>query len=281
MNIKHRTALCFHPRPQTKAFTLIELLVVIAIIAILAAILFPVFAQAKESAKKVSCLSNLKQISLAYVMYSGDYDDSIPPYMYQNGTIYYYWSHSLDLSTGSPYTINTSGGIIQPYMKNKAIQDCLSAKDLYARTALKSYDTAYGLNYEIAYQVANNTVTMSDMELPAETFILSDAAGYAEQFTTPKLHRNNIIDNYIGAYSPTLFHARHAGEAANVGWFDGHAKSAKLSYRISDQNDGYGAVIHAATLKSHRLGDLLKYPRVSDTSLTNWYYFYFKKPAAP
>jgi prepilin-type N-terminal cleavage/methylation domain-containing protein/prepilin-type processing-associated H-X9-DG protein len=62
---------------RKRAFTLIELLVVIAIIAILAAILFPVFAQAKEAAKKTSCLSNLKQLGLGNVMYSNDYDDEI------------------------------------------------------------------------------------------------------------------------------------------------------------------------------------------------------------
>ncbi|HEY0867898.1 MAG TPA: prepilin-type N-terminal cleavage/methylation domain-containing protein, partial [Fimbriimonas sp.] len=60
-----------------KAFTLIELLVVIAIIAILAAILFPVFAQAKEAAKKTSCLSNIKQVALGQLMYAGDYDDAV------------------------------------------------------------------------------------------------------------------------------------------------------------------------------------------------------------
>ena len=63
---------------QTKGFTLIELLVVIAIIAILAAILFPVFAQARESARKISCLSNMKQLSLGWLMYAQDYDETNP-----------------------------------------------------------------------------------------------------------------------------------------------------------------------------------------------------------
>src|SRR5499427_72348 len=58
-----------------RGFTLIELLVVIAIIAILAAILFPVFAQAREAARKTSCLSNVKQLSLGILMYSQDYDE--------------------------------------------------------------------------------------------------------------------------------------------------------------------------------------------------------------
>ena len=63
---------------KQKAFTLIELLVVIAIIAILAAILFPVFAQAREKARAVSCLSNLKQIGLACMMYVQDYEETYP-----------------------------------------------------------------------------------------------------------------------------------------------------------------------------------------------------------
>src|ERR1700677_1343177 len=69
-----------------KAFTLIELLVVIAIIAILAAILFPVFAQAKEAAKKTSCLSNMKQLGLADIMYVNDHDDTYPYFDMDNAT---------------------------------------------------------------------------------------------------------------------------------------------------------------------------------------------------
>src|SRR5688572_31757479 len=65
---------------RRKAFTLIELLVVIAIIAILAAILFPVFARAREAARKASCASNLKQISTGFLMYNQDYDEMFPPW---------------------------------------------------------------------------------------------------------------------------------------------------------------------------------------------------------
>jgi len=74
-------------RFHSSAFTLIELLVVIAIIAILAAILFPVFAQARESARKITCVSNLKEIDLAWQMYAQDYDETFPLSRYCNGPI--------------------------------------------------------------------------------------------------------------------------------------------------------------------------------------------------
>lgn len=96
-----------------RAFTLIELLVVIAIIAILAAILFPVFAQAKSAAKKTADLSNLKQIGTAITMYLGDTDDVYPPAYYYNDPTS---NGNLD-ATG----INQWSGVISPYVKNLQI----------------------------------------------------------------------------------------------------------------------------------------------------------------
>jgi prepilin-type N-terminal cleavage/methylation domain-containing protein len=100
---------------RRKAFTLIELLVVIAIIAILAAILFPVFAQAKVAAKKTSNLSNFKQGVLAHIMYMGDNDDVFAPLQTSpNGYN--------DVFAANPELLVTNyGQLIQPYMKNFAI----------------------------------------------------------------------------------------------------------------------------------------------------------------
>jgi len=112
---------------KRSGFTLIELLVVIAIIAILAAILFPVFAKAREKARGITCLNNLKSIGLAAMMYSQDYDELTPP---------------LRVCTAPPQRIRASGGadecngvpyaafhdVIQPYAKNYQLNLCPSAK---------------------------------------------------------------------------------------------------------------------------------------------------------
>src|SRR5881398_3296019 len=91
-------------RPGRRAFTLIELLVVIAIIAILAAILFPVFAQAREKARTTSCLSNFKQGATSIMMYVQDYDESMMPMTWEYGV----WD----------YTVNKAWPqLTQPYVK--------------------------------------------------------------------------------------------------------------------------------------------------------------------
>ena len=116
-----------------KGFTLIELLVVIAIIAILAAILFPVFAQAKEAAKKAACLSNLRQIGTAFVMYQGDYDDRLPdrrdlksslPGGYRPWTT---WPPSDPRAGWAALTLN-------PYTKNDDLWVCQSGAGVFSTT---------------------------------------------------------------------------------------------------------------------------------------------------
>jgi prepilin-type N-terminal cleavage/methylation domain-containing protein len=125
-----------------RAFTLIELLVVIAIIAILAAILFPVFAQAKEAAKKTQCISNEKQLGLAMMMYAGDHDD-----------VYCPAAVNMDGQGNVPGKNGTNGGengwkpydmLIMPYVKNDRIFSCPSSPATWSNMgAGMFYDGSY------------------------------------------------------------------------------------------------------------------------------------------
>jgi prepilin-type N-terminal cleavage/methylation domain-containing protein len=97
-----------------RAFTLIELLVVIAIIAILAAILFPVFAQAREAARKITCISNTREIGLALQMYAADYDDTVVP-------------NNNQVTGSASSTWRSWPDFLQPYIKNDQIFICPSS----------------------------------------------------------------------------------------------------------------------------------------------------------
>lgn len=119
-----------------RGFTLIELLVVIAIIAILAAILFPVFAQARESARKTSCLNNVKQMATGITMYTQDYDEKL-------------MSANIRASSNTAYSWFM---LIQPYTKNAGILTCPSMNPSRSAAEIAAGIPAcnYGLNYRMA-----------------------------------------------------------------------------------------------------------------------------------
>lgn len=134
-----------------RAFTLIELLVVIAIIAILAAILFPVFARAKLSAKITSSLSGIKQIALALPMYSTDYDDM---------TVYYY-GYGTPTDPNQYHNTTTWVGNIEPYVKNRGIFFDKVISDPKEDSTLPGgipvfLDPFYGAGYEYRWQWVTN-----------------------------------------------------------------------------------------------------------------------------
>src|SRR5438132_1443074 len=128
---------------RKRGFTLIELLVVIAIIAILAAILFPVFAQAREAARKTSCLSNTKQLNLSVQMYMQDYDEAVPLV--------------IEVNSNDPNFVNsllTWQNLCQPYIKNVGILICPDSPNRSTDT-VNSFD--YWLSYGMMGRAADTT----------------------------------------------------------------------------------------------------------------------------
>jgi prepilin-type N-terminal cleavage/methylation domain-containing protein/prepilin-type processing-associated H-X9-DG protein len=124
------------PVPATRGFTLIELLTVISIIAVLAAILFPVFGQAREMARGTACLSNIKNIDTAVLMYAQDYDETILPWrncpvQTRDGVT----ACSIDDQVASLWT-----STLQPYLKSKAVLFCPSFNALETAKAMDQAD---------------------------------------------------------------------------------------------------------------------------------------------
>lgn len=142
-----------------KAFTLIELLVVIAIIAILAAILFPVFAQAKAAAKQVHCVSNTKQTALAALMYATDYDDVIP--RHDNNGSCWYGESPCDFPDWGDFRLPALGlrageqvmyfGALEPYHKNTQMSICpVIGNTKWAQAIQTVTDVTWGGPYDPA-----------------------------------------------------------------------------------------------------------------------------------
>lgn len=210
-----------------RGFTLIELLVVIAIIAILAAILFPVFARAREKARQSSCLSNLKQLGLGVLMYAQDYDEIYPPAIYANSLGLFYWME-----------------VVQPYVKNTQLFVCPSdrAGTMYSGCASSGCSNyvahvrvpglgyafnAYYTNYPSGY-VGLAWREMGQVRRPAEVIMLLDFICYYSA-TTWSVDQSKT------------YRAMH-NEGLNVCFADGHSKWRKAtSIQLNTANPPYYA----------------------------------------
>ncbi len=248
-----------------KAFTLIELLVVIAIIAILAAILFPVFAQAKNAAKKASCLSNTKQIALGFLMYEGDADDRLPP-----------WTAN---ACGTQPAINGGGSfdtgylynnLVAPYIKNGVNPQTGELGGVWACPSVKSQTSAiantFAYNYYALGGLSNCTGTplgagfapFNDAQYvspanygalgkPAETILVTDGAQLSRPpayidagGTAPNIGvwgshdvgDGIMLPSFTGTYARATF---ATGTKTNAAYNDGHTKTINTVSVVSNK----------------------------------------------
>jgi prepilin-type N-terminal cleavage/methylation domain-containing protein len=188
------------------AFTLIELLVVIAIIAILAAILFPVFARARESARRSGCISNVNQLGKAWMMYVQDWDEQFPPRLPPPPAI-------VEPYPCKPCRTRDIRPFSMPYIKNEGVYHCPS--DSGIPTNLVPADPSKGLpvwQAEGSSYCLNTVVTrlssMAAIQQPSDTYMGAEVLSWH-------------ADDPVGSWST------RSGKPARVAYFcDGHAKLA-------------------------------------------------------
>jgi prepilin-type N-terminal cleavage/methylation domain-containing protein/prepilin-type processing-associated H-X9-DG protein len=221
-------------RGKLRAFTLIELLVVIAIIAILAAILFPVFAQAREKARSASCASNLKQIALALTMYQQDYDETM------FGSFALPAPYNSVKPDGGNLERMMGGGLywfIQPYMKNEQILRCPSdAGDNYwgrsttswqwSKSPYWGHPTSYMFRHVFdsggdAGGTIQQATRAASLGHPSQMVVLFEiAAFHAEK-----------LPLYGGVHPTTKPVVPPETRTFNAAFADGHIKVFRLGYK--------------------------------------------------
>ncbi len=219
-----------HHKPVRAAFTLIELLVVIAIIAILAAILFPVFARARENARRASCQSNMKQIGLGILQYAQDYDETLPASRNTGTSISWRW-------------------MIQPYLKSTQVNSCPS------RVSGQTTTGGMGLTFDISYagnfcqgsggsgvNSYNNGLgafSNDDTGLPLSDFPSPATTIHVVEVTATRQSTINFSTaGACGAYesysqSGDCLWSGHL-QTGNYLFTDGHVKSMRVSRTFSD-----------------------------------------------
>jgi len=231
-------------RQYSRAFTLIELLVVIAIIAILAAILFPVFAQAKIAAKKASDLSNVKQLSLGILMYGADVDDTYP----------FCWGYGTDWL---PWHMQ-----VAPYIKNRQIW--LSPVDNWARGNTSTNPAADPINCGVGTYPSVGVTYSMNYTWPAgswgwssndqqELMSPTSSAGGASQTAVPSVAstiiiapRPNWYHQWCQGWATEVFFnygeftmkgggSKMFGNGTNYGFCDGHSKFMEVSQTLRPQ----------------------------------------------
>ena len=234
----HRSLIHGRIDVKTRGFTLIELLVVIAIIAILAALLFPVFAAAREKARQATCLSNIKQLALAMLMYADDYDGGFVPA--QDAANLMRW-HGIRNSTSEPF--DPTRGPLYQYLKSREIKACPSFTRFgHGAIAFEQGTGGYGYNAQyvggspLPWPDSLIPASETEIENPSATIMLADTATMdwdmmSSTGTGTLIEYSFVEAPFYEAYDNTpadpSMHFRHQA-SCDVAFCDGHAKAMKM-----------------------------------------------------
>lgn len=231
-----------HPHRIRSGFTLIELLVVIAIISILAAILFPVFARARETARAAACVSNMKQIGLAIAQYRQDYDGFYP--------------FSRVYSPSVSEQKNWYDGYLDPYIKGKPISKCPSVPDNWQIGY--SYNQAFG--FFPGEQIdPPRTGTTTDWGGACGVHPIYD--GINEAAVQEPATSINIIESALTYYYWTIYESgSHATANSQLSYFMPHPTQMNQRYnnaKAGTHNGGLNVLYADGHVKKQNLGALM------------------------
>lgn len=253
---------------KQRAFTLIELLVVISIIAILAAILFPVFARARENARRSSCLSNLKQIGMGVMIYKQDYDGYFP------------LPARSDSTTADPSRYDSDylfwPNFVYPYIKNLQVLRCPSQPVDKSATSLDAGN--YGANdLVIANPAVFPKAPFSDaiLQNPAQTYLIMDAGTYLISASHPASPSSSksylpgtgqlgipVWSSLEARYKDDFMSGRHFG-GVNMAFADGHVKWLSSQIVLAESQKTTGSNPYGTTPRTY-------YPDTLSWRFGNW-----------
>lgn len=226
----------FREQSAQRAFTLVELLVTLAIIATLAALLLPTLSRSKDSAQRIKCVSNLRQLGLATQLYWDDHQGRCFHFRTSAELFWFGW-----IGDGPEGTrrFDPAQGVLHPYLLGRGVEICPSLNYSISQFKLKATTAAYGYGYNLHLSVSTNKppFKISSLRNPSQTGVFADAA-QVNTFQSPASRANPMLEEFYYVSTnrnEATAHFRH-GQRANAVFADGHVNAERMAAGSLDQN---------------------------------------------